>query len=592
MRSHLVVFFWILCSLSSKAQIATGILDINNLRVGVSANGMLFYDETEQEPMFEVPADSGTFTFRASHLWIGGMSPDQEIKLAASTYNDVGHDFWSGPLSTEGSASISSNTIAAYNHVWKVNQSDLQLHVAYYTAVENGTEDILFPDGYTIPSYFFDWPAHGASNLNQAPYLAPFFDFNGDGNYDPEDGDCPLICGDQALYIIFNDKGDVHSQSGGAAMGVEVHAMIYAFGDNEEPHDIVERTVFVRYRIINRGTQTFTNTYIGQFADMNHGNPDDDHAACFVNRGAFSGTNGDEFDEPFAGGENFGGALGIQNVMFLRGATMDANASDDPYPYNDGVPFAQTYANASFGFGDGIEDNEQLGLSSFVSYVNDSHPIFGQPSQASHYYNYLRGLWKNSQPMVYYYSPFEPLPSQQVLCDYMYPGVSDPQNAGTGGFAISGWSESASANPPGDRCAIGSTGPFTFSPGDEQTIDLAFVYSGSPSFAINANHLQTISAYFNDSITDCLAGEFVIPVQELNEPSALSIYPNPVHSLLHVKHGHPFRSARWTVLNSLGEELKSGIYQGNIDASDLSNGMYILRFENDRTVYTTRFIKE
>ena len=48
-----------------------------------------------------------------------------------------------------------------------------------------------FPDGYAIPSYFYDYPAHGNTALNQDFYLSPFLDYDGNGFYDPSSGDYP-----------------------------------------------------------------------------------------------------------------------------------------------------------------------------------------------------------------------------------------------------------------------------------------------------------------------------------------------------------------------------------------------------------------
>ena len=62
-------------------------------------------------------------------------------------------------------------------------------------------------------------------------YLAPFFDFDSDGTYDPDAGDTPgyrmdgelcalgqggnNLSGDANWFWIFNDAGRTHSESGG-----------------------------------------------------------------------------------------------------------------------------------------------------------------------------------------------------------------------------------------------------------------------------------------------------------------------------------------------------------------------------------------
>lgn len=83
----------------------------------------------------------------------------------------------------------------------------------------------------------------------QSAYLAPFFDANNDGVYDPSDGDYPdygfdetveecknrqrtdpvNLFGDYNIFWIFNDKGDVHTESNGQPIGLEVRAQAFSF---------------------------------------------------------------------------------------------------------------------------------------------------------------------------------------------------------------------------------------------------------------------------------------------------------------------------------------------------------------------------
>ena len=105
---------------------------------------------------------------------------------------------------------------------------------------ENGVPD----PSYEIPSIIKNWPATRADDdpENIAYYLAPFYDKDGDGEYNPSNGDYPyydidnelchtkiptmeeevhgtmhgsiladqVLKGDQTLWWIFNDKGASH----------------------------------------------------------------------------------------------------------------------------------------------------------------------------------------------------------------------------------------------------------------------------------------------------------------------------------------------------------------------------------------------
>jgi hypothetical protein len=85
-----------------------------------------------------------------------------------------------------------------YDKIWKVSYTDIN---NFITAFNSGSV-VATPDMLT-------WPAHGSGNNSRN--LAPFVDYNGDGIYNPNDGDYPKIKGDQTLYFIFNDKLAAHN---------------------------------------------------------------------------------------------------------------------------------------------------------------------------------------------------------------------------------------------------------------------------------------------------------------------------------------------------------------------------------------------
>src|SRR5690606_31572910 len=112
----------------------------------------------------------------------------------------VGRDFIPGPIMD----SIQyASQIPQWNRVWKVDRYDVLNHINFFNQ-----------PGYSIPQVFLDWPAHGNTLLGQATNLAPYFDYNNNGIYDPTNGDYPLVPGDQCVYYIFNDD-TVHTESGG-----------------------------------------------------------------------------------------------------------------------------------------------------------------------------------------------------------------------------------------------------------------------------------------------------------------------------------------------------------------------------------------
>ena len=79
------------------------------------------------------------------------------------------------------------------------------------TAVEINNHILNYQSpGYIIPNDILNWPAHGdttlGNSLGMLPYIAPFIDVDNDDIYNPSQGDYPCIKGDEAVYIVMNDK--------------------------------------------------------------------------------------------------------------------------------------------------------------------------------------------------------------------------------------------------------------------------------------------------------------------------------------------------------------------------------------------------
>ena len=136
-----------------------GTLDANDVRMVVHANG--FIGDNPGVPVgVEVPAFSGLRTMSAGGLWVTGMTTDGQARVAAHLYPGA-QDFVPGPLTTDGSASITPETILQYDRVWIVSAAQIEMHQAYFACLQDPECDVNaeFPDGYTIPPTFLSWPA-------------------------------------------------------------------------------------------------------------------------------------------------------------------------------------------------------------------------------------------------------------------------------------------------------------------------------------------------------------------------------------------------------------------------------------------------
>ncbi|MDQ3108647.1 MAG: T9SS C-terminal target domain-containing protein [Bacteroidota bacterium] len=431
-------------------------LEINNVRTTIMTGGDMWWDLTTAR--YEVPKDGKAHSIFSGALWIGGLDAGGQLKVAAMTYRQTGNDFWPGPLDTT-TVSIDLATCNQYDKHWKITKKEVEDYALYLQG--------LGEPGYTIPLVIQNWPGNGSASMGQGHYLAPFFDANGDGNYDYTAGDYPgfdltgsggcskfQLFGDQVLWWVFNDKGNIHSETGAAAIGLEIHAQAFAFSTNDE----INNMTFYTYKIINRSTVSMNNTYFGQWTDADLGAYDDDYVGCDVGRGLGYTYNGDAND----------GSSALP-VLGTYGANPPAIGMD----FFEG-PLADP--------GDGIDNDhdgnldeigEQIIMSKFVYYNNDQS-ITGNPDNATHFYNYLSGFWKDGTPFTYDLNAY----GGSQNADYMFPGTSDPTGIGTGGAILNGnWSEATVNNSPADRRMMQSAGPFTLQPGAVNYITVGAVWA-------------------------------------------------------------------------------------------------------------------
>lgn len=535
MRSFTTLIGCTLAVMSAIGQVpyASSMLDVNNVHALFHSNGVI--SEETGMPHFFVPATSpntGPSPLYNASIWIGGLDADSILRFAGERYEQVGRDLFPGPLGTN--ASISPVVSAAYDVVHKVQRIDLLQQAAYFACLAdpNCDEQTAFP-GYTVPDYFFHWPAHGNTDLGQAYNLADFQDVDQDGAYEPENGDMPCVPGDQALFSIYNDKLEAHTESGGTPIGVEIHMTPFAYSSNALA---VNQSIFVRYRIFNRGTSTLRGCYIGLFDDFDLGCATDDYVQCDVGRSMFFVLNGDDTDEDCNGAQGYGSPGPAFAVVVLKGPLMDADGTDN----------TEATALGAFngtGLEDGIVDNERLGMGRFGYFSNNGSPM-GDPYTANEYYSYLTGTWKDGTPITYGGTGYSP-GTDSVPSRFVFPGDTDPAGWGTGGVSQAPWTQASAGLMPGDQRGYAALGPFTFAPGDEQEIVLAYVHAQPTSIGVDPRiasldqRVDSIRA-FAATIPGIISGEFDCSQAptgisgRADKDPGIHLFPNPVDEELSV----------------------------------------------------------
>ncbi|MEZ4847900.1 MAG: hypothetical protein R3B93_04610 [Bacteroidia bacterium] len=131
-------------------------------------------------------------------------------------------------------------------------------------------------------------------------YAAPFVNVDSDPfTYNPLNGDYPDIEGDQAIWWIVNDKGNVHTETGGEPIGIEIHMLAFAFTTANAVNDMT----FYRQTVINRANQPLIDTYLGQWVDSDIGYAFNDYVGCDTLKGLGYGYNATADD---AGANGYG----------------------------------------------------------------------------------------------------------------------------------------------------------------------------------------------------------------------------------------------------------------------------------------------
>jgi len=459
-------------------------LSLNNVRTTIHSGGDMWWD-LMGSARYEIPKGSGKHSLFAGSLWMGGIEEGGQLKLAALRFRQVGNDYWPGPL-TQITASIEPETCAKYDRHFKITRAEVEQFAAWYACYTDPDcdENILFPD-YDIsdvPASIKDWPGNGIVTNGENTYLAPYVDYNEDNVYNWEDGDYPFydlkgeidchterrahLYGDETLWWVFNDKGNIHTETGGQEIGMEVHAQAFAFATNDEINDMT----FYNYELINRGSFTLNQTYFAQWVDADLGSPNDDYVGCDVLRGLGYCYNGNASDGNGGPGE-YGDQPPAVGVDFFEGPYQDNDGIDNAFGIGDNE------AINGLGYGDGFPDNERFGMRRFMYHNNNDPGPTGDPETAVHYYNLMRGIWKDGTQMSY----GENGHGGTTPADFMFPGNSDLDYAwGTDGNSQPSWSEEG-LNTPGDRRFLQSAGPFTLEPGEPNFITVGVVWARATS---------------------------------------------------------------------------------------------------------------
>jgi hypothetical protein len=534
-------------------------LDIGNVRCTIWINGDMWWDLVGNA-LYEIPKNSGKKSLFAGALWIGGEDAGGNLRIAAQTYRQSGSDFWPGPVDTTNGNTDASRCLN-YDRVWKITRQEV----------------IDYLGGAAASPAIINWPGNGNTLSNESQFLAPFYDMNADGFYNILDGDYPKydfstitpgvsnrLNGDQTIWWVFNDVGNLHGETGSVnPLGIEVRAQAYAFCSTDPD---LSNTTFYSYTIINRAFTTLNNTYIGHWVDADLGYYLDDYVGCDVSRNLGYCYNGDDLDE---GATGYGTNIPAVGIDILGGPLADAGDFLD---------------NNRNGIVD--EPGEEILMSRFLYYDNIASSLTGNPTNAIQHYDYLKGLWKDNSSLYYGGNGYQQ--TGAPVCDFMFPGNSDPLHDGTSGVDPGfEWSEknpcpTCAPNAPGDRRFLMSSGEFSMLPGQVVNFTKAALWArsslGTDSAIEDLKRADDkIQSFFDSDFTNVTTCFNTVGIDKLTT-TGFTVYPSPARDYFTINFKREIKNLKFEIYSSDGKLIyntkDTNVNTLSINSSGWNSGIY------------------
>lgn len=232
----------------------------------------------------------------------------------------------------------------------------------------------------------------------------------------------PRRLGSQTCWAVYNDADTTRHTTlagGSLPLGIEIQQTTFA---REDPQSL-RNAVFIEWKIINKGPETFESTYISAWSDPDIGESTDDLVG---------------YDPPSEMGYAYNGSISDNEYL--------------TYPPAVGIqlvqgPIVPSPGDEAYVSGRIIPDYRNLPAASFNKYINGA-----DPQSATESYNYMQGLKEDGSPVV------DPTTLEETT--FQVPG--DPVTG-------TGWIDTN----PDDRRMMLSCGPFQMAPGDTQTVAFA-----------------------------------------------------------------------------------------------------------------------
>jgi hypothetical protein len=492
-------------------------------------------------------------------LWIGGLDPAGNLKLAVDTGPDTAGDFTHGFRGIPGS-----------DRIWKVTADEILAHRNDWAA-DGDIDD-------TIPA-IFAWPAYG--NPYSMQYngfeldmenrgAVSYNDLDANAQYNPGFGESPnarlrgtypqRIFPSEIVFTPFYSVDVFEPGTGwkGVPFDGSLTALTYSCN-----HGMFSQTsIYFIYRLQYYGSEWLDSTYVGVYWDPDIGNAENDYVGADISS--------------------------CHPSIFAYNADTIA---DPAFGHNPPVLSLNFFTTPLDTFGQAIKLRHMMPV--FDPSVTIPSGAW-EPEDPLEFYRQLTGYWPDGTPLseggLGYHPNLPNLTSQPIA----YP------NRPT---LVNGWSELNDANPPANRKVIASIGPVTMLPGaiNEVSFAISFIREASFSSSLDAIEdyrrwqAQTLGydLYDPTNLTDSLCFSLWLQSSTHDDLGNINLYPNPASQVLHWDIPENTPVVRAFVLNAAGQMVYHSRQPAleHLDIAQLDNGVYFLRLETaEGRVFHGRFV--
>ena len=531
-------------------------IDIGNVRALVNSNGLLFHDTATNRAVFEVPKGDSLHSIFASALWITSMHQRNGLPHYSFGYDAYGYsDFNVSDLFKPGPVDLINqqrDTTARFQRLWKIDKDTIDDHISNWNQ-----------PNYQIPTSILEWPGNGNSNTTKI--LAPFNDLDGDSIYEPQQGEYPLIKGDQAIYLITNNFKSPLADTGytfvrdsiapwiiidSMASGTfgytqtEVHYLIYGYNSAQKE---IANTVFVNLKIFNRSNKPEDN-----LKDFN--------ASIFTE---FSNGNR---------ALNFIGTDTIRNMYYGYNSGRTGNAPTLPKEFGaQGIKFLSIP----------IKQSMKVQYNWNAVQGNFEFPITVRNAQLN--------LWKNGKRLRSGGNGFNTCIDSTSEPKFMFPSdIAMPRDSSHWSDLYPCYQDSNLVNTPDLKRMIGTPNlPSQFNNRTSIEFDYAYVFAQDTGGVVASVAALQVAA---DSVQAFYDRNRFVGINENTTSASLEfhIYPNPASEEVFIETDQKLFNVE--LFNLEGRMMSQFATTKRLDVSNLPNGIYFIQISSEDKVGVRRLV--